>query len=110
LGDEQLSSGTEAWDRLLSPKRDPPEISEQLRWLKEKEDRNRRLAWALFFVLLGGVLMVSGAALIGDRYYDSGWEEFRWHRWYLEAGILLTLFGTIIVTVTIVYLLPPFRR
>ncbi|HJX04518.1 MAG TPA: hypothetical protein VJ489_01735 [Thermoplasmata archaeon] len=105
-----MSSGTEAWDRLLSPRKDPPEVAEQLLRLKEKEDRDRRLAWALFFVLLGAVFMVSGALLIGDQHYDYGWEEFRWYKWQLEIGILLSLLGTIVVTVTVVYLLPPFRR
>ena len=87
-----------------------PQLSEPLKRLKEREDRNRRLARAILVMLLGGVSMVSGAVLIGDQHYDYGWEEFRWHKWQLEASILLTLLGTIIVTVTIVYLLPPFRR
>jgi len=83
--------------------------TEQLRRLVEKEDRDRRLIAAIVVMVLGGASMVYGAAVI-DRYFDKYNYDIEPQKTNLAGGILLTMLGAIIVTVTIVYLLPPFRK
>ena len=60
-------------------------------------------------MVLGGASMVWGAVVI-DRYFDNYNYDIIPQKTDLASSILLTMIGAIIVTVTIVYLLPPFRR
>ena len=79
------------------------EYPELKRW-EERDNRNRRLIAAAVVIIVGLVLTILGARMT-DQYFDD-------HDQYqvdelpdLTVGILLTVFGAIMIAVAIVYVL-----
>jgi hypothetical protein len=92
--------------------KDWPELSEQLQRLKDKEKRFWRLARAIVMILVSGLILVAGIIVIGDSQtyaYTSSGVEYHWDSFQLEAGIFLTLIGTILVALSSNHLIASWR-
>jgi len=88
------------WKKVMTAaSKELPEVEEQLARLNDKRRRNRDLVIGAIGAVVGFAAMVIGVVLIGDLFRNG--EPV----WRLEAGILLMALGTVVVTLSCVYLM-----
>lgn len=90
-----------------------PEIPEQLKRLMANEIRNRRIALAIVAVVISGITMVVGLVVMGgaeEIIYTQGGGYSYWSTPRLEAGIFITLIGTVIMALSANFLTASWKK
>ena len=91
---------------------DWPELKEQLNRIAAGRDRNRRVIMAITAIIISGIIMVIGIVLIGGSeqvHYGSDTAYSYWSTPQFEIGILITLIGTVMMTLSANFLTKSWR-
>jgi hypothetical protein len=91
---------------------DWPELKEQLKMLRAREERNRRVALTIVAIIISGIIMAVGVVVIGgaEEVHRTGDTAYSyWSTPRLEIGIFITLIGTVMMALSANFLTKSWR-